>query len=355
MLQRLSYAFRGLAKLPVGFAWRRGIRGFTASRIHFNATGPSAPHSRIVVPPSGSAKPPIAPARPVNASVNEPPGEVTEVDPTAEIDINSLSDKEFIQFMQFLDAKIAQGQEGQSSQKDQSLEQKAGQMSYSKHPDPEEQVHESPSDSATSSHDPSAPKPFSPFGNSFQAASQPLRSQVGSGPLSASSSSIQAYSSASSSHEIQPTLDIPPESDPLLAYLTSHLMRHGKRHTAARRTSRMLLHIFAMTRSRPLPIFRHAVELAAPSIRIVSQKRGGKMLHKPIPLSEKQRTFFAIKWMLTAASNNRGKTIEERLAKQVLDIIRQDDPTQNQVLKKKLDLHTMGMVNRANVRTRPAS
>ncbi|KAF8511554.1 ribosomal protein S7 domain-containing protein, partial [Hysterangium stoloniferum] len=140
-------------------------------------------------------------------------------------------------------------------------------------------------------------------------------------------------------------LDIPPESDPLLAYLTSRLMKNGKRHAAAHRTSRMLLHIFAMTRSPPLPIFRHAIELAAPSIRIVSHKRGGKMIHKPIPLSEKQRTFFALKWMLAAAANNRAKTIEERLAKQVLDIVRQD-PTQNQVLKKKLDVHTMGMVNR---------
>ncbi|KAF8583203.1 ribosomal protein S7, partial [Ramaria rubella] len=143
-------------------------------------------------------------------------------------------------------------------------------------------------------------------------------------------------------------IDVPPESDPLLAYLTSHLMCHGKRHAAARRTSRMLLHLHAMTRSPPLPIFREAISLAAPSIRIVSHKQGGKNVQKPVPLGEKQRTRFAIQWMLAAAKTGKGRTIEERLAREVLAIIKGGaaQTPDNEVLKKKQDVHKLGMVNR---------
>lgn len=166
-----------------------------------------------------------------------------------------------------------------------------------------------------------------------------------------SQQSVDAYAFPSAAEEIQPILDIPPESDPLLAYLTSHLMRDGKRHAAARRTSRMLLHLHALTRAPPLPIFRDAVFRAAPSIRIVSHKKGGKNVQKPVPLGEKQRVRFAIKWMLTAAAaHRRGRTIEERLAREVLQIVKEGDPEKNDVLKKKQELHKLGMVNRCVVR-----
>ena len=164
-------------------------------------------------------------------------------------------------------------------------------------------------------------------------------------PVTPSQQSYDAYALPSASEEIQPILDIPPESDPLLAYLTSHLMRDGKRHAAVKRTSRMLLHLHALTRSPPLPIFRQAVFLSSPSIRVVSHKQGGKNVQKPVPLGEKQRTRFAIKWMIAAAERRRGRTIEERLAREALAIIK-GTPDDNDVLKKKQDIHKLGMVNR---------
>ena len=60
---------------------------------------------------------------------------------------------------------------------------------------------------------------------------------------------------------------------------------------------------------------------------------------------------FAIKWMLTAAAaHRRGRTIEERLAREVLQIVKEGDPEKNDVLKKKQELHKLGMVNRCVVR-----
>lgn len=68
-------------------------------------------------------------------------------------------------------------------------------------------------------------------------------------------------------------------------------------------------------------------------------------MQKPMPLGEKQRTRFAIKWMLSAAEHRRGRTIEERLAREVLEVVK-GKPEDNEVLRKKQDLHKLGMVNR---------
>ena len=160
-------------------------------------------------------------------------------------------------------------------------------------------------------------------------------------PHSPDTPSLPSYSSPSIP-DPPPVLDIPPESDPLLAYLTSNLMHDGKRHAAARRTSRVLLHLHALTRAAPLPILRTAVLRAAPSVRIISHRHGGKTVQKPVPLGEKQRTRFAIQWMLGAAARRSGKQIEERFAREVLAVIKGD----SEVLKKKLEVHKLAMVNR---------
>ena len=92
-------------------------------------------------------------------------------------------------------------------------------------------------------------------------------------------------------------------------------------------------------------------------------------MQKPVPLGEKQRTRFAIKWMLAAAEHRKGRTIEERLAREALAIIKgkpedirgkpednkgkpedkgkpDDNNGWQEVLKKKHDVHRLGMVNR---------
>ncbi|GJJ07786.1 hypothetical protein Clacol_001991 [Clathrus columnatus] len=176
-----------------------------------------------------------------------------------------------------------------------------------------------------------------------------------------SSDSLNAYEASSESLAIPPSLDIPPAVDPLLAYIATHIMRHGKRHIAARRVSRILLHIYAFTRSPPLPILRQAIELAAPSIRVISHKKGGKVTQKPVPLSEKRRTFYAIKWILDAAGGKKkemteinkrklqvypsgGQTVEERVARVVVNIVKAPDSKSNSVLKRKAGLHESNVV-----------
>lgn len=137
-------------------------------------------------------------------------------------------------------------------------------------------------------------------------------------------------------------LNIPPAEDPLLHYLASSIMKHGRRSKAARITSRTLLHLHSFTRSEPLPLLREAIFAASPAVKCLSHRYGSKNVYKPIALGEKHRTRFAVKWILEASDSKPGKTLEERLAREVIAVLEGN----SRALSKKAELHRIAMVNR---------
>ena len=139
-----------------------------------------------------------------------------------------------------------------------------------------------------------------------------------------------------------PIMDIPPLEDPLLQFMTNSIMRHGKRKRASRTISRMLLWVHSLTRAPPLEIVREAVLLAAPAVRTMSHTHGGKIVSRPVALSEKQRTRYAVKWIIKACDNRAGQTLEERLAREIIATVQRT----SSVLVEKERVHTFAMVNR---------
>ena len=139
-----------------------------------------------------------------------------------------------------------------------------------------------------------------------------------------------------------PMLDIPPAEDPLLQFMANTIMRHGKRKRASRIVSRMLLWVHSLTRAPPLDILRQAILLAAPAVRIMSHTHGGKIVARPVALSEKQRTRYAVKWIIKACESRPGQTLEERLAREIIATLQGT----SSVLTEKDRLHTLAMVNR---------
>ena len=137
-------------------------------------------------------------------------------------------------------------------------------------------------------------------------------------------------------------LDIPPAEDPLLQFMANTIMRHGKRKRASRIVSRMLLWVHSLTRAPPLDILRQAILLAAPAVRIMSHTHGGKIVARPVALSEKQRTRYAVKWIIKACESRPGQTLEERLAREIIATLQGT----SSVLTEKDRLHTLAMVNR---------
>ena len=143
-----------------------------------------------------------------------------------------------------------------------------------------------------------------------------------------------------------PIMDIPPAEDPLLHFISSMLMRDGKRRQSDRQTAHMLLHVHALTRREPLEVVREAVRAASPFVRSRKVKTGAKTFYIPMPLSEKQRTHYGVKWMLEACKNRPDRTVEERLAREMIAVLTAKEPKENSVLKKKQDQHEFVMLNR---------
>ncbi|KAG2160132.1 ribosomal protein S7 domain-containing protein [Suillus bovinus] len=141
---------------------------------------------------------------------------------------------------------------------------------------------------------------------------------------------------------------IPPVSDPLLHFLASILLNHGKRARAERIVSRTLLYIHALTRAPPLPILRHALITASPAVKCISQKRSGKSVVRPAALTEKQRVRAGIHAVLSASKNKSGKTVEERLAREIIAVVNGDSKA---IADKEL-AHKQAMVNRGNALVR---
>ena len=156
---------------------------------------------------------------------------------------------------------------------------------------------------------------------------------------------------STSKANLPPMLNIPPAEDPLLNYLTSSIMKHGRRSKAARITSRTLLHLHSFTRSEPLPLLREAIFAASPAVKCLSHRYGSKNVYKPIALGEKHRARYAVKWILEASDSKPGKTLEERLAREVIAVLEGN----SKALAKKAELHRVAMVNRYVSKLRTSS
>ncbi|KAH8116894.1 ribosomal protein S7 [Phellopilus nigrolimitatus] len=140
-------------------------------------------------------------------------------------------------------------------------------------------------------------------------------------------------------------LDLPPAQDPLLRYLTSAFQHDGRRHTAERRASRVLMFLHTLTRAAPLELLRAAIDRVSPSVRIVSHKRAARNIMIPVALREKQQVRYAVKWMLKASESRGGRTVEERLAREIVLVLNGNGGA----LRQKESLHQTATVNRGNI------
>lgn len=63
---------------------------------------------------------------------------------------------------------------------------------------------------------------------------------------------------------------------------------------------------------------------------------------KPVALGEKERTRYAVEWILKASKSKSGQTLEERLAREMISVIQGN----SEALKKKEEVHKQAMANR---------
>ena len=93
----------------------------------------------------------------------------------------------------------------------------------------------------------------------------------------------------------------------------------------------------------PLELLETAITNASPNMELKSRRIGGANYQVPIEVRPERKNALAVRWLVEAARNAKGKPMEEKFAEELLNAF---NNTGNAV-KKKLDMHRMADANKA--------
>ena len=143
-----------------------------------------------------------------------------------------------------------------------------------------------------------------------------------------------------------PKRDVLPDplyNSQLVTRLINRVMLDGKRGTAASIVYGAFEQIKEATGNDALEVFETAMDNIMPVLEVKARRIGGATYQVPIEVRADRRQALALRW-LTLYSRNRGeKTMEERLANEILDAANNTGAS----VKKKEDMHKMAEANKA--------
>lgn len=92
-----------------------------------------------------------------------------------------------------------------------------------------------------------------------------------------------------------------------------------------------------------LDVLEQAIKNVSPMIEVRGRRIGGANLQVPIEVSKSRRLMLAIRWILIAARNAKGKPMAEKLANELVDAYNNEGAA----VRKKDETHRMAEANRA--------
>jgi small subunit ribosomal protein S7 len=129
----------------------------------------------------------------------------------------------------------------------------------------------------------------------------------------------------------------------LVAKFINNLMRRGKKSVAEGIFYRALDLIQTRTKEDPLKQFEKSVNNAKPLVEVKSRRVGGATYQVPTEVRAERRTALAIRWLISYAKERSEKSMEEKLAAELLDAAN----NRGGALKKREDVHKMAEANKA--------
>ncbi len=122
-------------------------------------------------------------------------------------------------------------------------------------------------------------------------------------------------------------------------------LMHGGKKSTAQRIFYDAMDVVAdrLGADEPLEVFEEALGNVAPIIEVRSRRIGGMTYQVPTEVDLKRRVSLAIRWMLEAARNKRGRPMHLRLADEILDAYRR----QGTAYERRENAHKMAEANRA--------
>jgi small subunit ribosomal protein S7 len=129
----------------------------------------------------------------------------------------------------------------------------------------------------------------------------------------------------------------------LVSKFVNHMMMDGKKSTAQQIFYSALESVGEKGGDEPLKLFKKAIDNIRPSVEVKSRRVGGSTYQIPVEVYARRKTSLALRWLIEAARNRGEKTMDARLASEVLDAA----AGRGAAVKKREDTHRMAEANKA--------
>ena len=129
----------------------------------------------------------------------------------------------------------------------------------------------------------------------------------------------------------------------IVTKLINNIMLDGKKGVAQKIVYGAFDRIANETGKEALEVFDAAMNNIMPSLEVKARRIGGATYQVPIEVRPDRRQALALRWLTTYSRARSEKTMEERLAKELMDAANNTGAS----VKKKEDTHKMADANRA--------
>jgi len=132
-------------------------------------------------------------------------------------------------------------------------------------------------------------------------------------------------------------------NDKIVTKLINNIMLDGKKGVAQKIVYGAFERVEAKTGKPALEVFEAAMNNIMPVLEVKAKRVGGATYQVPMEVKPERRQTLALRWLTTYSRNRGEKTMEERLAGEIMDA---SNSTGNAV-KRKEDMHKMADANKA--------
>ncbi len=122
------------------------------------------------------------------------------------------------------------------------------------------------------------------------------------------------------------------------------IMRNGKK-TVAQRIFYEAIELIRqkMPDKDPMEVFHQAVENVKPELEVRSRRVGGASYQVPMPVNKKRQQSLAIRWIIAAAKEKKGRPMAIKLAEELMAAYHKEGAA----MTKRENVHRMAEANKA--------
>jgi len=135
----------------------------------------------------------------------------------------------------------------------------------------------------------------------------------------------------------------PKYHDKLVTKFINNMMLAGKKSLSERIFYSSMDLMQAKESEDAIALFKKAVENTKPTLEVKSRRVGGATYQVPVEVRADRKQALSIRWLLASAKSRTERTMEERLANELIDAANK----RGGAIKKKEDVHRMAEANKA--------